>query len=182
MTSSYTFFIHYDIPPPPPFPLLLLLFLRIEFTVGDKPVKQFRMIERHYFRNRLLKSFDFDFGFCIPNSRNTCEHIYEMPELTPEESKSFNTSSASTLLPSKHWNILFYVQVLRVTNSISGSRTACFIQFALIIIRGGRIFRFLCCYQCSPKHNSLGTSCQASYNVRTLPFGAFFSSSITKIT
>lgn len=61
---------------------------RIEFTVGDKPVKNFRMIERHYFRNRLLKSFDFDFGFCIPNSRNTCEHIYEMPELTPEESKS----------------------------------------------------------------------------------------------
>lgn len=40
------------------------------------------MIERHYFRDHLLKSFDFDFGFCIPNSRNTCEHIYEIPQLS----------------------------------------------------------------------------------------------------
>uniref|UniRef100_A0A8C1H459 Unc-119 lipid binding chaperone B n=1 Tax=Cyprinus carpio carpio TaxID=630221 RepID=A0A8C1H459_CYPCA len=53
----------------------------VEFTVGDRPVTNFRMIERHYFQERLLKSFDFDFGFCIPNSRNTCEHIYEFPQL-----------------------------------------------------------------------------------------------------
>ncbi|XP_035690900.1 LOW QUALITY PROTEIN: protein unc-119 homolog B-like [Branchiostoma floridae] len=57
----------------------------VEFTVGDKPVSQFRMIERHYFRERLLKSFDFNFGFCIPNSKNTCEHIYEFPELAPDQ-------------------------------------------------------------------------------------------------
>ncbi|OCT98237.1 hypothetical protein XELAEV_18010468mg [Xenopus laevis] len=56
----------------------------VEFTVGDKPVKSFRMIERHYFRDRILKSFDFDFGFCIPNSRNTCEHMYEFPQLSEE--------------------------------------------------------------------------------------------------
>ncbi|XP_066546066.1 protein unc-119 homolog B isoform X2 [Amia ocellicauda] len=56
----------------------------VEFTVGDRPVSSFRMIERHYFRERLLKSFDFDFGFCIPNSRNSCEHIYEFPPL-PED-------------------------------------------------------------------------------------------------
>ncbi|XP_076859470.1 protein unc-119 homolog B [Brachyhypopomus gauderio] len=53
----------------------------VEFTVGDQPVNSFRMIERHYFQDRLLKNFDFDFGFCIPNSRNTCEHIYEFPQL-----------------------------------------------------------------------------------------------------
>ncbi|KAL6456229.1 hypothetical protein MHYP_G00347720 [Metynnis hypsauchen] len=53
----------------------------VEFTVGDRPVNSFRMIERHYFKDRLLKNFDFDFGFCIPNSRNTCEHIYEFPQL-----------------------------------------------------------------------------------------------------
>ncbi len=57
----------------------------MEFTVGDKPVKHFRMIERHYFKNRLLKLFDFDFGFCMPNTKNTCEHIYEMPELNEDE-------------------------------------------------------------------------------------------------
>ncbi|XP_021424579.1 protein unc-119 homolog B isoform X2 [Oncorhynchus mykiss] len=54
----------------------------VEFTVGTRPLNSFRMIERHYFRDHLLKSFDFDFGFCIPNSRNTCEHIYEFPQLS----------------------------------------------------------------------------------------------------
>lgn len=57
----------------------------VEFTVGDKPVNNFRMIERHYFRDRLLKNFDFNFGFCIPNSKNTCEHIYEFPALDIDE-------------------------------------------------------------------------------------------------
>lgn len=56
----------------------------VEFTVGDRPVNRFRMIERHFFRDQLLKTFDFEFGFCIPNSRNTCEHIYEFPQLSPE--------------------------------------------------------------------------------------------------
>lgn len=59
---------------------------RVEFTVGDRPVTNFRMIERHYFRERLLKNFDFDFGFCIPSSRNTCEHIYEFPQLSEDVS------------------------------------------------------------------------------------------------
>lgn len=54
--------------------------------MGDKPVSNFRMIERHYFRERLLKNFDFDFGFCIPSSRNTCEHIYEFPQLSEDVS------------------------------------------------------------------------------------------------
>lgn len=55
--------------------------------MGEKPVSNFRMIERHYFRDRLLKNFDFDFGFCIPSSRNTCEHIYEFPQLSEDLSK-----------------------------------------------------------------------------------------------
>ncbi|KAK3608753.1 hypothetical protein CHS0354_005843 [Potamilus streckersoni] len=57
----------------------------VEFVVGDKPINKFRMIEKHYFREKLLKSFDFEFGFCIPNSKNTVEHIYEFPNLTPAE-------------------------------------------------------------------------------------------------
>ncbi|KAI4883157.1 hypothetical protein NFI96_001216 [Prochilodus magdalenae] len=56
----------------------------VEFTVGDIPINNFRMIERHYFRGQLLKSFDFEFGFCIPNSKNTCEHIYEFPPLSED--------------------------------------------------------------------------------------------------
>merc|ERR1712010_270562 len=42
----------------------------LEFTVGDRPLTNFRMIERHYFKETLLKSFDFNLEFCIPNSRN----------------------------------------------------------------------------------------------------------------
>ncbi|XP_063061668.1 protein unc-119 homolog A isoform X2 [Engraulis encrasicolus] len=56
----------------------------VEFTVGDIPINNFRMIERHYFRGQLLKSFDFEFGFCIPSSKNTCEHIYELPPLSDD--------------------------------------------------------------------------------------------------
>lgn len=39
------------------------------------------MIERHYLRDRLIRSYDFDFGFCIPNSTNTWEAIYDIPTL-----------------------------------------------------------------------------------------------------
>ncbi|XP_040005906.1 protein unc-119 homolog B [Xiphias gladius] len=56
----------------------------VEFTVGNMPIENFRMIERHYFREKLLKSFDFEFGFCMPSSKNTCEHIYEFPPLSED--------------------------------------------------------------------------------------------------
>jgi len=39
------------------------------------------MIERHYFRDRLIKSFDFNFGFCIPGSTNTWDAVYQVPPL-----------------------------------------------------------------------------------------------------
>lgn len=56
----------------------------LEFSVGPREVDEFRMIERHYFRDTLIKSYDFMFGFCIPNSTNTWEAIYDMPELPPD--------------------------------------------------------------------------------------------------
>lgn len=70
------------------------------FKVGDNEVKEFRMIERHYFRNKLVKSFDFDFGFCIPGSVNTWDAVYSLPAL-PEDlmsdmiSNPFETQSDS---------------------------------------------------------------------------------------
>ena len=53
----------------------------LEFSVGAEPVPSFRMIERHYFRAQLIKSYDFTFGFCIPNSTNSWEAIYDVPPL-----------------------------------------------------------------------------------------------------
>jgi hypothetical protein len=57
---------------------------QLTFRVGPEPVPNFRIIERHYFRSRLLKSFDFSFAFCIPNSTNEWETIYSLPELPAE--------------------------------------------------------------------------------------------------
>lgn len=54
------------------------------FSVGSKPVENFRMIERHYFRNQLVKSFDFRFGFCIPGSTNTWDAVYAVPPLSEQ--------------------------------------------------------------------------------------------------
>lgn len=54
---------------------------KLVFSVGDKPAKNLRMIERHYFRGKLVKSFDFEFGFCIPGSTNTWEACYDLPPM-----------------------------------------------------------------------------------------------------
>jgi hypothetical protein len=70
-------------------------FLRFEtvrtalvFGVGETPVPDFRMIERHYFRDELVRSYDFNFGFCIPNSVNSWEAIYEVPGWRTRGSRS----------------------------------------------------------------------------------------------
>ena len=72
------------------------------FRVGQEEVKDFRMIERHYFKNKLIRSYDFTFGFCIPNSTNSWEAIYPVPERTPEEIAEFQAS------PNGHRSDSFY--------------------------------------------------------------------------
>ena len=62
-------------------------FCRVGFKVGNREVKSFRMIERHFFRDQLIKSFDFDFGFCPPNTTNSIEHIYDMPDIDSKQSR-----------------------------------------------------------------------------------------------
>ncbi|KAL7749550.1 hypothetical protein RI367_005106 [Sorochytrium milnesiophthora] len=68
----------------------------LKFAVGPKEIKSFRMIERHYFQDKLLKSFDFTFGFCIPNSVNTWESIYEFPPLDPDQKQRMLSSPGLT--------------------------------------------------------------------------------------
>jgi hypothetical protein len=53
----------------------------LKFSVGANVVEEFRMIERHYFKGRLIKSFDFTFPFCIPKSTNTWTSEYELPPM-----------------------------------------------------------------------------------------------------
>ncbi len=68
----------------------------VEFKVGTKEVKNFRMIERHYFKDKLLRSYDFTFGFCIPNSKNTWEVIYALPPLKESEITDIVNNPAMT--------------------------------------------------------------------------------------
>lgn len=51
----------------------------LEFRVGAKPIKKFVIIERHYFKGKLIKSFEFDVPFCIPGTKNSLEAMYELP-------------------------------------------------------------------------------------------------------
>ena len=68
----------------------------LTFSVGNQPVKDFLIIERHYFRDKLIKSFEFKFDFCIPNSVNTWEYIYTIPEIDPEVKKEMISEAWTT--------------------------------------------------------------------------------------
>merc|ERR1712070_1054562 len=68
----------------------------LKFSIGDKEVPNFRMIERHYFKERLVRSFDFSFGFCIPNTTNTWEAIYDLPQFNEEEVRDMINSEYET--------------------------------------------------------------------------------------
>ena len=59
----------------------------LKFKVGPNPVKNLLLIEKHYFKGELLKSFEFTFPFCAPNSRNSWEFIYELPILSEDRKK-----------------------------------------------------------------------------------------------
>jgi hypothetical protein len=83
----------------------LCCFARVTFCVGPKPAKKFRMVERHFFKDKLLKAFDFDFGFCIPNSTNTVEVLF-----------------SCCCFPALHSTIAFVAAHLRVSQALGGRR------------------------------------------------------------
>jgi len=68
----------------------------VEFATCAEAIPNFRMIERHYFKNKLIKSFDFSFGFCIPNSRNSWENVYEVPKISSSLYKEMLESPEQT--------------------------------------------------------------------------------------
>ena len=49
---------------------------QLVFSVGNQEVQEFRIIERFWFRSRLMKSFDGRFGYCLPGSTNTWDMVY----------------------------------------------------------------------------------------------------------
>ena len=69
----------------PDFLRLKTVGLTLTFSNGDKPINNMQMIERHYFRGKVIRSYDFKFGFVIPSSTNSWEFIYDLPELSDTE-------------------------------------------------------------------------------------------------
>lgn len=61
---------------------------KLIFKVGNQEVRNFRMIERHFSAGKLIKSYDFTIEFCIPDTINEWEAIYDMPKLSDRELKS----------------------------------------------------------------------------------------------
>ena len=59
--------------------------LTMGFGIGPAPIQNLEMIERHYFRGRVIQDYSFVFGFVIPNSTNEWEFCYDMPQFTQEE-------------------------------------------------------------------------------------------------
>mmetsp|Transcript_17718 Transcript_17718/g.24772 ORF Transcript_17718/g.24772 Transcript_17718/m.24772 type:complete len:189 (-) Transcript_17718:338-904(-) len=51
------------------------------FKVGEKPVRNFVMVERHYFKGKLVKSWEFKVDFCMPGSVNNWEAMYDLPAM-----------------------------------------------------------------------------------------------------
>jgi hypothetical protein len=53
--------------------------LTLRFSNGPEEIKEMQMVERHYFRGKVIRSYEFKFGFVIPNSSNSWEFIYDLP-------------------------------------------------------------------------------------------------------
>ena len=69
----------------PDFLKLRTVGLTLNFGIGPKEVKKMEMVERHYFRGKVIRSYAFKFGFVIPNSKNSWEFIYDLPVLEENE-------------------------------------------------------------------------------------------------
>lgn len=70
----------------------------LEFKIGDNvPVRDFMIIERHYFKGKLLESYEFGFPFCIPGSTNSWEKIYNLPTLASDLKKEMVESPWETV-------------------------------------------------------------------------------------
>ena len=55
------------------------------------------MIERHYFKQKLIKSYEFEVPFCMPSSRNSMEAVYELPQFSKEEVEDMIKSPYETI-------------------------------------------------------------------------------------
>ena len=75
----------------PDFLQLQTVGLTMRFGIGGQPVQNMEMVERHYFKGRVIQDYSFKFGFVIPNSVNEWEFVYDMPDFSEEEAQDIIT-------------------------------------------------------------------------------------------
>ena len=76
---------------------LQTLALSLEFFVeGEEPIKDLLLIERHYYGDKLLSAFEFQFPFCMPKSKNEWEFVYDLPKLASDEKQELIESPWET--------------------------------------------------------------------------------------
>jgi len=63
----------------------------LRFAVGPEGLPSLRMIERHFFHDTVLRSFDFTFGPCPPKSVNSWDITYDLPSLSQELEEQVRT-------------------------------------------------------------------------------------------
>ena len=71
----------------PDFLRLQTVGLTLRFSNGEQPINDMLMVERHYFRGKVIRNYEFQFGFVIPNSTNSWEFIYDLPELSEQDKR-----------------------------------------------------------------------------------------------
>ena len=66
---------------------LKTLELNVQFTnvFENKPLKDLVLVEKHFFKDQILSEFEFKFPFCVPNSTNTWQYVYNLPDLSREQ-------------------------------------------------------------------------------------------------
>lgn len=56
----------------------------LKFKVGDQEVKNLVLVENHFYKNNRIASYVFKFPYCAPNSVNSWQYVYELPQIPKE--------------------------------------------------------------------------------------------------
>jgi len=94
--------IHYEFPED--FLRCKIITSSITFKVGDLPIKDLVIVDRFYFKDKLIKTYEFKFPFCIPNSTNDWDYVYEFPALSNQQISEMINSPGET-----HSETFFFV-------------------------------------------------------------------------
>ena len=70
--------------------------MRLTFKVGEKAMKNLRLVEKHFFKGEVVSTHDFATGFCMPNTENEMEVIYDLPKLDEDKKDDIITSPGET--------------------------------------------------------------------------------------